>query len=78
MRMKQVSSSQISRIGYEIATKTLAVEFHPRKDETVGAVYHYDNVSAEDHAALMSAKSIGSHFGKHIRSDPAKYPYRKV
>lgn len=60
-----VKSSQVKSIGYDAKTNTLAVQFNGG-----GSVYHYKNVTAKQHAELMSSKSIGTHFGKHIKSLP--------
>jgi len=57
-----VESSQVKAIGFDPASKTLAVTFHG-----TGTVYHYPGVSAEQHQAFLKAESIGSHFGKHIK-----------
>ena len=43
--------------------------------ESPPSVYEYDNVSSEDHAALMAAESHGKHLGTHIKG---KYEYRRV
>ncbi len=58
-----VNSSQVRAIGYDPATKTLAVQF----TRGAGAVYHYPNVEPETHAAFVGAESIGTFFGKHIK-----------
>lgn len=57
-----VTSSNIAAIGYSHTTKQLEVQF-----KGSGAVYSYAGVPQEAFDALMSAESIGSHFGKHIR-----------
>ena len=64
-----VKSSQIAAVGHDPATSTLAVQF----TRGTGALYCYPNVSAEAHAAFMGAKSLGTHFGKHIKH----LPFRK-
>ena len=61
MQLTPVKSSNIAAVGFDPATSTLGVQF------SSGATYHYAGVSAEDHAALMGADSIGSHFAKNIR-----------
>ena len=58
-----VKSSQVKEIGYDAATKTLAVTFTRGK----GAVYHYPGVTQEAFDAFKNAESIGTHFGKHIK-----------
>ena len=56
-----VSSTNIKAVGYDAASKTLAIEFHS------GKVYHYSDVEPEKHQALLAAPSIGKHFGAHIK-----------
>jgi hypothetical protein len=67
MKRQYVNSSQIISIGHDPETNTLAVEFKH------GGVYHYHGVNAAQHAALMSAPSIGSHFHTHIKGGGFKY-----
>jgi hypothetical protein len=57
-----VKSSNISAVGYDEATQTLGVKF------VGGGEHHYNNVTPELHKALVSAKSVGGHFHKHVRS----------
>lgn len=61
MERKEVSSSAIRSVGHDPETNTLEVEM------TNGKVYQYSNVSKEQHAELMAAKSIGTHWGKQIK-----------
>lgn len=61
MTRKPVKSSNLKSVGYDPTSKTLEVEFQG------GAVHQYAGVPPEKHAALMKAKSVGSHFHKHIR-----------
>lgn len=56
-----VKSSNIKSCGYDSASRTLAVEFSD------GTVYHYADVDKSDYDDLVSAKSVGSHFHKHIK-----------
>ena len=70
--MQPVKSSQIAAVGYDAAAKKLAVQF------TRGQTYHYDNVPPELHQQLLGAESIGSFFGKTIRSNPDAYPHVKI
>jgi len=58
-----VSSGQVKAIGYDAATKTLAVTF----TRGPGTVYQYPNVEAKVHDDLIKAESIGTFFGKHIK-----------
>jgi KTSC domain-containing protein len=58
MKMVPVTSSNISEIGHDPDTNTLGVRFQARKgtpEGTPGPLYHYANVPAEKHAALMAA-----------------------
>ena len=56
-----VKSTQIKTVGYDSASKKLAVTFNN------GAVYHYDEVPPHVHDDLMKADSIGRFFGARIR-----------
>lgn len=76
--MDSVLSSQISAIGHDEKTNTLAIQFAPKKDGTTGSVYHYSNFTADDFAAFKAAESIGSHFGKFIKPNAEKYPFVKI
>ena len=59
MKHEAVASSNIESSAHE--GDVLEVCFKS------GAVHRYHGVSRSDHATLMSAKSKGSHFAKHIR-----------
>lgn len=61
-----VESSQVKAIGHDPATNTLAVQF----THGLGSIYHYPGVTAEQHQAFVGAKSIGKHFGQHIKPLP--------
>lgn len=74
--LAKVESSQIDSIGHDPATNTLAIRFKSKSG--TGSLYHYDNFTAEDFAAIESAESVGSHFYKHIKPYDKKYPYRKI
>jgi hypothetical protein len=63
IELKPVDSSQVKAIGYDPATQTLACTF----TRGPGHIYHYPNVTPEQHAAFVGAESIGTHFGKHIK-----------
>ncbi len=58
-----VESNQVKAIGYDEATKTLAVTF----TRGAGAIYHYPDVSKETFEAFIGAESIGKFFGQHIK-----------
>lgn len=61
--LARVTSSNISRIGYDEASQTLAVQF------SNGTVFHYGSVSAAEHEALMKTESVGSYFARNIKSN---------
>lgn len=75
--MDSVESSQIHSIGHDAGTSTLAIRFKT-KDGAPAALYHYSNVTGNDLAAFKGAESIGSHFYKHIKPFPEKYPYARI
>lgn len=69
--LEQVESNQVGAIGYDEATKTLAVQFR----RGAMAFYHYPNVERETFEKFKSAESIGGFFAQHIKSLPfKKYP----
>lgn len=61
IKLNPVKSGSIAAIGHDPEHNVLAVQFKG------GGLYHYPNVTAQAHAALIGAKSIGSHFGQHFR-----------
>ena len=61
MEMQIVESSLIHSVGHDPDTSKMRVKFHS------GATYEYDGVSESDHAAFVTASSVGKHFGNHIR-----------
>lgn len=65
-----VKSSMVNAIGHDPQTNTLTVEF------AGGARYEYPNVTADHHADLMAAPSIGKHLNSVIRGFAG--PARKV
>lgn len=69
MNRVPVQSSNIKSIGHDPKTNTMEVEF------STGAVHQYDGVNVDEHRALMSAQSVGSHFHNIIRGSKAS---RKV
>jgi len=78
MNRTPVKSSQLISVGHDPATNTLEIEFPSRKQAPHGGalpgpVYRYSGVSAEQHAALMKAESVGSHFIKHIKGGGFAY-----
>lgn len=72
MQMQSVQSSQINAIGYAPATHTMRIEFKN------GGLYEYSSVPPEVFEEFSKAKSVGSHFYKHIKPFPDKYPYVKL
>jgi KTSC domain len=69
-----VNSSQIAAVGYDEATKTLAVTFKTKSGKP-GPVYHYPNSEPRLHAEFVAAESLGKFHGKFIKDMPfKKYP----
>lgn len=66
--MKEVESNKIKAVGYDEASKTLAVVFK----RIAGAIYHYPNVEPQMYADFIGAESLGSFFCTHIQSLPFK------
>ena len=62
--MTPVVSKQLAAVGYDAASKTLAVTF----SRGTGAIYHYPNVEPKTHADMMAAESLGAYFGQHIKA----------
>ena len=57
-----VKSSQIAGVGYDLASKTLAIKFNS------GGLYYYAGVNAEEYLKLTNSKSIGTFFGSNIKN----------
>ena len=72
MQMQPVKSSNVESVGYDPASQTLQVKYRS------GAEYQWNHVPPEEHKALISADSIGSHLHRHIGAHKEKYPVRKV
>lgn len=70
MEMKTVKSSMMHSIGHDPVSNKLVVKF---KED--GPEFHYDGVSADAHRELLEAKSIGVHFGTHIKGN---YKHAKI
>lgn len=64
--LNAVDSNKIGAVGYDPDTQTLAVQFK----RGAGAIYHYPNVTPEQHAAFIGAESLGKHFGEHLQALP--------
>lgn len=79
MDRQPVQSSQIKAIGYDPATLKLEIEFQCRSDQTLGAVYEYDNVTPEVHEGFFKPDvSIGRYFHATIKNNPKAYPYKRI
>lgn len=72
--MDAVESSQIHSIGHDAASETLAIRFK-NKAGAPTSLYHYSTVTQANYDAFKSAESIGSHFYKHIKPFPDRFPY---
>jgi len=70
-KMIDVSSSLLSKIGYDITTGRLYVEFSNR------AVYSYENVTPEMYSEMRHSDSVGEYFTKNIKKRPDDYPYKR-
>ena len=68
MNMIPVKSSNLKSVGYDQTSKTLRVEFNN------GASWDYFGVAPNEHAEMMHAQSIGSHFHAHIKSKKNAVP----
>jgi len=64
-----ISSSNISAVGYNEKNKVLEIEFNH------GGVYQYFDVPADEYESLMNASSLGLYFSHNIRND---YDYEKL
>jgi len=73
-------SSRISGIGYDPATKRLAIRFKNKSGP--GNVYEYANVPPSVHEEFMVAESKGKFFGSVIQSKndegELNYPHTKI
>lgn len=63
-----VNSSNIKAIGYDAATRTLAIQFHGR-GAAPGPTWNYHPVTAEGYAVLRDAESVGKYFNDHIKTN---------
>ena len=76
MNWTQVESSQIAEVGYEQPTRTLGIRFKA-KGKWPASEYHYSNVPAPIHRAMLGAESVGHFFESEIKLRPDLYPYQK-
>lgn len=60
--LNPVKSSNIAAMGYDPASRTLAVQF------ASGVQWRYADVPPAEYEAMQKAESIGSHFARHVRS----------
>ncbi|HGM5561016.1 MAG: KTSC domain-containing protein [Serratia marcescens] len=61
MDRENVTSSNISSIGYDADSQTLEIEF------LNGAIYQYFDVPEQVHAELMGADSVGAFLARNIK-----------
>ena len=59
--MQPVKSSNLSAVGYDAATNTLAVQFKN------GGVYHYAEVPADVFQQMLTAASPGGFYASAVR-----------
>ena len=69
MKRKQVESSNLASIGYDVNSEILEVEFKH------GGVYQYSDVPEKVYEELMNADSHGVYFSANIRNE---YEYKKL
>ncbi|MGA7807149.1 KTSC domain-containing protein [Bradyrhizobium sp.] len=60
--MTPVKSSAIEAVGYDPDRRAMVIRF------TGGDSYLHSGVSPDQHAKLLGADSIGTHYGKHFRN----------
>ena len=69
MEMQFVDSSNIERIGYDLNSNTLRVEFKSNR------TYDYSNVPESVFNELRNASSVGSYHARNIKNS---YPYAEI
>lgn len=69
MQRKQVQSSDITSIGYDVNLNILEIEF------LSGGIYQYLSVPENIFYGIMSASSHGSYFHQFVKD---KYGFKKV
>lgn len=69
MKRKNVQSSMIASIGYDLKGYLLEIEFNS------GGIYQYFDVSKKEYEGLMKAESHGQYFLQNIRE---VYHYRQI
>jgi hypothetical protein len=70
--MKLVESSNIVALQHDPINLTMIVAFKN------GTFYLYQGVPHDLFDQILKADSVGSAFNKMVKSDPARYPYRKI
>ncbi|MCX8008363.1 MAG: KTSC domain-containing protein [Patescibacteria group bacterium] len=74
---KEVQSSHIKKIAFDVKNQKLYVEFinqiRNQNNETI--VYQYSNVNAKEYKALVNAESKGKHMHQFIKN---KKPYVRL
>jgi hypothetical protein len=85
MEYVKVDSSLIDSVGYGdglYGPETLGIKFPPNKKQKEakesGSEYHYGGMTQEQYQEFVGAESVGSYFGKFIKSSPHLYPFTKV
>lgn len=63
MERQPVTSSNIVSVGHDQNVDVLEVEFQS------GAVWQYHGVTAETHANMIAAPSVGGYFAREIRGN---------
>jgi len=69
MSLIPLSSSNLAAVGYDDWRGVLVIAFHG------GGLYQYTDVPPSKYHGLLSARSHGQYFHKHIRNH---YPYRRL
>jgi len=67
--VKEVKSSNLAAVGYDLDSKTLKVKFNS------GDIYHYFEVPPEVHEQLLLSPSIGKYFNQFVKT---RYKYGRV
>lgn len=63
VELKDITSSQVARLGYDTASRTLAVIYRGGG----ATVYHYRDVPPEVGAAVLEAESVGRALNQMVR-----------
>lgn len=81
--LRRVESSQIKAMGYVPAEAAFYIEF-PVSERTLAkepgkrSIYVYSDVDFPTAKHLLSAKSKGIAFGETLKSDPDRWPFRRL